>query len=376
MFNKPCTDSNDCVDVYDGCKVDYKGNDATAQNFLKILTGDASAGGKVLKSTSTDKVFVNFVDHGGSGIIAFPKGPYLHASDLVSSLKEGNTKSLWSKLVFYMEACESGSMFTGLLPSNINVFATTAADATEPSWGTYCPPNDKVNGKAMNTCLGDLYSVNWMEDSDRATASGNFNSETLGDQLTTVKKLTNKSHVLEFGDETFVSDTIAQFQAGGAKKAVLQGKFQAGAVDEAEAQMRIASSVDSRDIAVHLKFYEYMRATDMDSRHAASRALVAEVQLREKLDLQFHHIAVGLFGASQSALMMETPMQPNNFKCIKTANAMLRDVCTDYDDYSLKYSHILVNACEKGLSFEEISKALRSVCAPVATTSEKQLDIV
>lgn len=32
--------------------------------------------------------------------------------------------------------------------------------------GTYCPPDDKVNGKELNSCLGDLYSVNWMEDAD------------------------------------------------------------------------------------------------------------------------------------------------------------------------------------------------------------------
>ena len=29
------------------------------------------------------------------------------------------------------------------------------------------PPDDVVNGKDMGTCLGDLYSVNWMEDVDR-----------------------------------------------------------------------------------------------------------------------------------------------------------------------------------------------------------------
>ena len=31
--------------------------------------------GKVLKSNATDNVFIFFVDHGGTGIIAFPVGP-------------------------------------------------------------------------------------------------------------------------------------------------------------------------------------------------------------------------------------------------------------------------------------------------------------
>ncbi|KAB8081887.1 hypothetical protein EE612_003477, partial [Oryza sativa] len=40
---------------------------------------------------------------------------------------------------FYLEACESGSIFEGLLPNGINVYATTASNADESSWGTYCP---------------------------------------------------------------------------------------------------------------------------------------------------------------------------------------------------------------------------------------------
>lgn len=38
---------------------------------------------------------------------------------------------MYKQLVFYMEACESGSMFEGLLPSNINIFATTASTASQ-----------------------------------------------------------------------------------------------------------------------------------------------------------------------------------------------------------------------------------------------------
>ena len=102
---------------------------------------------------------------------------------------------MFSKLVFYMEACESGSMFENLLPTDINVFATTAANAQESSWGTYCPPDDKVNGKELNSCLGDLYSVNWMEDADTATGL----ARTLEGQYNFVKKETNKSHVMQYG---------------------------------------------------------------------------------------------------------------------------------------------------------------------------------
>ena len=64
-----------------------------------------------------------------------------------------------------MEACESGSMFTNL-SSTINVYALSASNATESSWGCYCSPDDVVDGKSVGSCLGDLFSVNWMENTD------------------------------------------------------------------------------------------------------------------------------------------------------------------------------------------------------------------
>lgn len=64
-----------------------------------------------------------------------------------------------------MEACESGSMWTGF-PTNLNIYALSAANATESSWGTYCPGasdgGSVVDGTDIGTCLGDLFSVNWM----------------------------------------------------------------------------------------------------------------------------------------------------------------------------------------------------------------------
>ena len=75
---------------------------------------------------------------------------------------------------------------------------------------TDCPPHDYVNGKAMNTCLGDLYSVNWMEDADLENPV-----ETLEQQFLTVKEETSKSHVLQFGDVTEMGpDPVAQFIGG------------------------------------------------------------------------------------------------------------------------------------------------------------------
>lgn len=45
------------------------------------------------------------------GIIAFPVGPYLQVGDLNQALRKMHVSNMYNKLVFYLEACESGSMF-------------------------------------------------------------------------------------------------------------------------------------------------------------------------------------------------------------------------------------------------------------------------
>jgi len=51
--------------------------------------------GKVLKSDSNSKVFVNFADHGGVGLIAFPT-TMLYADDLVESLEYMHDNEMYS----------------------------------------------------------------------------------------------------------------------------------------------------------------------------------------------------------------------------------------------------------------------------------------
>lgn len=81
---------------------------------------------------------------------------------------------MYKELVFYLEACESGSMFENHKYEDINVYALSAANAHESSWGTYCTPHDTVDGKRLHSCLGDLFSTNWMQDTEKAMNGENL----------------------------------------------------------------------------------------------------------------------------------------------------------------------------------------------------------
>jgi len=213
IFNKPTAAGTPGVDVYSGCKISYSGKDVTAANFLKVLSGDTSAPGPVLESTANDRVFVYYADHGGVGILGVPagnKGGYIHAADINKALETLQAKGGYKELLFYLEACESGSIFKDLLKAP-NAKAVTAANPKESSWGWYCAGSgtggDMVNGKNIGSCLGDEFSVRWMEDTD----SANIGTETVGQQDKKMVTAVTKSHVQIYGVTTFDQEPIGDF---------------------------------------------------------------------------------------------------------------------------------------------------------------------
>jgi len=93
-------------------------------------------------------------------------------------------------------------MLEGLLPEDINVYATTASNAEESSYACYYD-------EKRQTYLGDVYSVVWMEDSD----AEKIDTETLFKQFQVTKDKTNTSHVMQYGDlKLGQAQMVAEFQ--------------------------------------------------------------------------------------------------------------------------------------------------------------------
>lgn len=332
----------------------------TPKNFLNILKGDASAvtggNGKVLKSNANSKVFINFADHGAPGLIAFPS-EYLYAPDLHTALTFMHTNNMYKELVFYLEACESGSMFDGILENNLGIYAITAANPSESSWGTYCPPDDVVNGEHLNTCLGDLFSVNWMED----TEAKNVHTESLSSQFDVILKETAQSHVMKYGQETFTKEPIGNFQ-GSNDDAELTMMFErmlsSKTVQQIEPNRHI-STVNTRDAKLN-----HLYAT-LSTRggQIAHLDLATELNVRMRVGRVVEKLTPrgGLRANSEDGHLL-----PKNFDCLKTLMATYESSCGKMSDYELQFVKYLVNECEFNLpnatDFTEAIKKVRAAC--------------
>ena len=102
------------TDVYHGVVKDYVCASVRPDIFLQVLQGEKVDGifgsGKTLESGPNDNVFVYFTDHGAKGLVAFGES-VLKATDLNKAIKNMYDNKKYKNMVFYVEACESGSMF-------------------------------------------------------------------------------------------------------------------------------------------------------------------------------------------------------------------------------------------------------------------------
>ena len=155
----------------------------------------------------------------------------------------------FSEVVLFVEACEAGSMFEGMLPSSSSaaagdedddgrgtgegssrrrlrrrlhrddgegIFALTAANPHESSWGVFCPGMPGTSPQlpeGFDTCLGDLFAVSWMREAEDPAREP---AESLEELARVVAEATSRngtfemgSHVSEYGDKKEEREELA-----------------------------------------------------------------------------------------------------------------------------------------------------------------------
>lgn len=314
LYNHPGDDS---PNVYEGVIVDYQGDDVTPENFMKVLLGDDSTGKKVLKSNENDNIFLFFSDHGGPDVLCFPSED-LDKEDFQSTLKKMHDKKMFKHFVLYIEACYSGSMGLGF-PEDLGISIVTAANEAESSWGWYCGDEAVVKGKDIGSCLGDEFSVFWMEDTDK----GEQRTETLNEQWKRIHNGVKMSHASRYGDTTFESDLIGLYVG------FPEEKF------NYDHQSSVAW--DSRDAKFLFLLHKYQR-TQGSEKAKWEKLYLEELSLRQQIDRYINSFA------KESKLYSAKVNGEINRECYKAAIDQMVAIF-GRNDYQYKYYNVLANMC-------------------------------
>ncbi|CAG13252.1 unnamed protein product [Tetraodon nigroviridis] len=335
-------------DVYKGVPKDYTGDDVTPENFLAVLKGDsANAKGKVIQSGPNDHVFVYFADHGAPGILAFPNDD-LAVKDLQDTIQYMHENKKYKRMVFYIEACESGSMMESL-PNDINVYATTAANAHESSYACYYD-------EKRDTYLGDWYSVNWMEDSDEMT----LNQETLLEQFEIVKSRTKNSHVMQYGSKTVAHMKVVEFQ----------GNPKANVRPSPQRSLPAVTNLDltpSPDVPLAILKRRLMASNN----NQASQGLLLEINEHLKIrrvlaDVMYQVVWRVTGDVSKTREVLNERANLTQHECYKVTLNHYKHKCFNWYkqeyEYALRHLYVLLNLCERGYTADSIKKEIDPVC--------------
>ncbi|KAJ6690771.1 hypothetical protein OIU85_006962 [Salix viminalis] len=342
---------------------DYTGDNCTVDNLFAVLLGNKSAltggSGKVIDSGPNDNIFIYYADHGAPGM---PVGKDLYAKDLIEVLKKQQEASSYKSMVgtyFYLEACESGTMFEGLLPSNWSIYAITAANGEESSYGVYCPEFYPYPPSEFSTCLGDIFSISWMEDSDVHDTS----QETLQQQYEVVRRRTGfdyeeTSHVMQYGNMELSKELLSLYIGTNAANDNYSSGNSTNNIEEYPS--RIPRAFDQRE-ATLLHFLHKVEA---------HRELVGIHSHIRHVDRSINHIAAALFGDHENdANAMINFVRPSgqplvdDWDCFKELVRAYEKQCGGLSWYGKKYTRAIANMCNAGINVEQMIGAATGACS-------------
>ncbi|KAJ6798745.1 vacuolar-processing enzyme beta-isozyme 1 [Iris pallida] len=356
----------DGQDVYKGVPKDYTGEQVTSKNLYAVLLGNKTAveggSGKVVDSKSNDHIFIYYSDHGGPGVLGMPNMPYLYAVDFIEVLKKKHASNSYKEMVIYVEACESGSIFEGMMPEDLNIYVTTASNAEESSWGTYCPGMEPSPPAEYMTCLGDLYSVSWMEDSE----THNLKEETIKKQYEVVKERTSNyntynagSHVMEYGTKAVKEDKVYLYQG-----------FDPANSNISENAIRSSvpmSVVNQRDADLLFLWRRYEKLDEKSDEKAKTLDEIMEKLVHRKhLDKSINLIGKLIFGDEHgsSILGRHRPGEAlvNDWDCLKSMVRLFESQCGPLTQYGMKHMRAFANICNEGVYESVVEEACASAC--------------
>ncbi|GJU40748.1 vacuolar-processing enzyme-like protein [Tanacetum coccineum] len=348
-------------DVYAGVPKDYTGENVTAANFYAVLLGNASAvtggSGKVLSSGPLDKVFVYFTDHGGPGILGMPEfTPYIYANDFIKVLETKHAMGTYNEMVIYVEACESGSIFEGLMSEDLNIYVTTASNANESSWAAYCPDMTPPPPPEFDTCLGDLYSISWLEDSD----SEDLKSETLEQQYLKVKTRTlnnntyEGSHVMQYGTQRISNETVS----------VYQGSWTWNFTSNPSQSSESMGVVNQRDADLYSMWKTYKKSTSEPEQKKELLNKIKEITAhRAHLDSSVPTIESELLVDRLVEVRGDGMALVDDWDCLKSMVRTYETHCGSLTQYGMKHTRSFANICNSGASKEEMDEVSKATCS-------------
>lgn len=170
-------DHEHSIDIYgEEIEVDYRGNEVTVENFIRLLTDrwdDDVPRSKRLLSDDQSNVLVYLTGHGGDDFLKFQDADDISSTDLADAFNEMFEKKRYNELLFMIDTCEANTMYSKIRSPNI-----IAVGSSELHESSYANSTDDQMGVSLidRFTSHNLQFLEQVDKNSRLTLSDLFSS--------------------------------------------------------------------------------------------------------------------------------------------------------------------------------------------------------
>jgi phosphatidylinositol glycan class K len=119
-----------------GIEVDYRGNEVTVENFIRLLTNRWPSSQPVSKRLMTDdrsNILIYMTGHGGNEFLKFQDAEEISSFDLANAFEQMWEKKRYNELLFMIDTCQANTMYRTFYTPNIIATGSSAKDQSSYS---------------------------------------------------------------------------------------------------------------------------------------------------------------------------------------------------------------------------------------------------
>ena len=140
-------DKSRLLDLYDdkggeqkegmgGIEVDYRGNEVTVENFIRLLTDrwpSSQPASKRLMTDDRSNILIYMTGHGGNEFLKFQDAEEISSFDLADAFEQMWEKKRYHELLFMIDTCQANTMYPAFYTPNIIATGSSAKDQSSYS---------------------------------------------------------------------------------------------------------------------------------------------------------------------------------------------------------------------------------------------------
>ena len=165
---------NSAIEIYDDdVEVDYRGEECSVENLLKLLTNRVDENISINKRLLTDKdsnILVYITGHGGDTFLKFHDKEEIQSQDLADAFKIMHTQNRYNEILFVIDTCQAATLYSYIDAPNIIGIGSSVKDESSYSY---------MNDQSLGISLVDRFTHHTLRFFERGIKTQNTKLLTL-----------------------------------------------------------------------------------------------------------------------------------------------------------------------------------------------------